>query len=394
MNFFLFEKLSNLLKVAITFCDLEGNILYTSKSGTNPIKNHTGVRSRLIRMSQSKELPYIYRDDFLVCYGMIRYQDKVCILGPIATKKMTTVDRHKYYQKFDGMQFEEVMISSMNEGDILNLVSIVAKLFSNQEYDDEQLLAANQELFGVKDTSKADREQFTFDSEEEDIYRHTYQDERLLLEMVKAGNVKAALERTRNMDGDIGKLSKNDLEHWKNLLVVASTLCARAAIEAGVEPYIAYRVSGFYINKGSSSDDVFKVITYRNQAVEELTQLVRNHNNQRHTSSYTMQCKDYIKKHYREKIYLENISSSLGISDSYLSRLFKQETGIRLQDYIVQIRLERAANLLVYSNEPISRIAEYVNFSSQSHFGKQFKEKFGFTPRVYRERNKPTEFID
>ena len=393
MNFFSFDKVSNLLKVAITVCNEDGNILYKSNAGANPISKHGGMLKHLISMCMVQKLPLIYRDDFQVCYGVIHDRDMVCILGPIATARMNKLERHKYYQMFNMSQVEEKDITVMNEGEIINLVALIAKLFSDKQYTDDQLLAANKELFSVKDISQADREQFTIDSEEEDIYRHTYQDERMLLDMVREGNVKDALERTRNMDGDIGKLSKNDLEHWKNLMVVATTLCARAAIDAGVEPYIAYRLSGFYINKGTSTDDIFKVITYRNQAVEELTRLVYEHKNQRHTSSYTQQCKDYVKKHYREKIYLEDIATALGISESYLSRTFKRETGIKLQDYIVQVRLERAANLLLYSNESIPRIAEYVNFPSQSYFGKVFKAKFGLTPRLYRERNKPTEFF-
>ena len=64
-----------------------------------------------------------------------------------------------------------------------------------------------------------------------------------------------------------------------------------------------------------------------------------------------------------------------------------------LQDYINEVRVERSANLLIYSDEPLSMIAEYVNFPSQSYFGRIFKEKKGMTPRQYREKYKPAEFI-
>ena len=97
-------------------------------------------------------------------------------------------------------------------------------------------------------------------------------------------------------------------------------------------------------------------------------------------------------KHYREKIYLEDIAENLGVSSTYLSRLFRKETGICLQDYITEFRVERAANLLIYSNESLPRIAEYVNFPSQSYFGKVFKKYKQMTPRKYRELHKPREF--
>nr|WP_305146746.1 AraC family transcriptional regulator [Blautia marasmi] len=137
-----------------------------------------------------------------------------------------------------------------------------------------------------------------------------------------------------------------------------------------------------------------QILAYRNHAIEELTKRVCELKTKRHTSSYTEQCKDYVKKHFKEKVYLDDIAGKLGISSSYLSRIFKRETGICIQDYVNDIRIERAANLLIYSEESIPRIAEYVNFPSQSYFGKIFKAKKNMTPRQYRESYKPTEFLE
>ena len=54
-----------------------------------------------------------------------------------------------------------------------------------------------------------------------------------------------------------------------------------------------------------------------------------------------------IRKHFREKIYVEDIASALGISEGYLSRVFKKETGGSIQDYVNQVRVNRAADLLI-----------------------------------------------
>lgn len=89
---------------------------------------------------------------------------------------------------------------------------------------------------------------------------------------------------------------------------------------------------------------------------------------------------------------LEVIAEKRSISPTYLSRLFVKETEERLQDYIVRFRVERAANLLMYSEETISYIAEYVNFPSQSYMGKVFKRYKGMIPQKYRDKSKPREF--
>lgn len=59
-----------------------------------------------------------------------------------------------------------------------------------------------------------------------------------------------------------------------------------------------------------------------------------------------------------------------------------------IQQYIMQERCRHAANLLKYSNYPISIISEYFCFSSQNHFGVQFRKVFGVTPNEYRNQNR------
>ena len=144
------------------------------------------------------------------------------------------------------------------------------------------------------------------------------------------------------------------------------------------------------------------------------------------SSSYVERCKDYVRKNYRQKIYIEDIAEALGISTSYLSRLFHAETGERLQDHINTVRIERAASMLLYSDMSLSEIAEYigfpnqsyvnrvrversielllysemslaevaeyVGFPNQSYFGKIFLKYKGITPRKYRDIYRSTEF--
>ena len=394
MNSFLFEKISNLIKTSILIVDGYDNIVFENKDIFCPIKESREFIIYLQENAKKQNSPLIYRDEYDVCFACLVKDNQTLIIGPIATKHLDKVTRHKFYRRFNIKEENETTITEMFLGEILNTVELVASVFMGEKYSDEQLIRDNAIEETVTSTLDSDKYEYTLNVDEEDIYRHTYREERMLLDMVREGNIEEALNRTRKMDGDIGKLSNNDIEHWKNLMVIATTLCARAAIDGGVAPYVAYRLSGFYINKGTSCDDVFKIITYRNHAVEELVRLVKEQKEKRHTSSYTEQTKDFVKQHYREKIYLEKLAEKLRISSSYLSRLFKKETGINLQEYIIQVRLEKAANLLTYSEESIPRIAEYVNFPSQSYFGNLFKSNFGITPRQYREKYKPAEFLE
>jgi YesN/AraC family two-component response regulator len=193
------------------------------------------------------------------------------------------------------------------------------------------------------------------------------------------------------MDRDSGRLSSADISHWRNLAIIGISLCTRAAIEGGIPPEEGYRLSGYYIQKCDRAQDPAHLLHYRNRAIEDLSIRVKQKLEKPRTSSHVERTKDYVRKHYREKIYLDDIAESIGISPTHLSKLFKKETGQCLQDYINEERVYRASNLLMYSDFSLAEIAEYVHFPSQSYFGKIFKQIKGVSPRVFRDQYRAKE---
>ena len=211
------------------------------------------------------------------------------------------------------------------------------------------------------------------------------------MQAIREGRTADAVQLAESMDRDSGRLADDDLQHWRNLAIVGVALCARAAIEGGVSPETGYRLSGYYIRKCAATQDLAHMFHYRNRAIEELSGRVAERMNKPRGSNYVERCKDYVRKHYREKIYLNSIADSLKISPSYLSKLFKKQTGMCLQDYINEEKIFRAANLLLYSELSLPEIAQYVNYPNQSYFGKIFKKHKGMTPKAFRDRYQNTE---
>jgi two-component system response regulator YesN len=74
------------------------------------------------------------------------------------------------------------------------------------------------------------------------------------------------------------------------------------------------------------------------------------------------------------------------LNPSYLSRLFKKETGQSLSDYIGQVRMEEARRLLSQTNMKIVQVAEESGYRNVSHFAKMFKRMTGVTPQEYRNK--------
>ena len=116
---------------------------------------------------------------------------------------------------------------------------------------------------------------------------------------------------------------------------------------------------------------------------EKMRRICRSDTGSRHINV----CKEYIYAHIKERITIEEIAEQLGVSASYLSRLFKKETGDSVSAYIRAQKIEMAKNMLRYSEYPLSDIANRLSFSSQSHFIQQFKEQTGMTPKKYRDTN-------
>lgn len=92
----------------------------------------------------------------------------------------------------------------------------------------------------------------------------------------------------------------------------------------------------------------------------------------------------YIHQNLSENLSLETLSKHVHVTPSYLSRLFKKDTGISLSTYISQKRIEKAKNLLA-SAYRITDISGMVGFESSKYFSQVFKKETGQTPKEYRQ---------
>ena len=88
---------------------------------------------------------------------------------------------------------------------------------------------------------------------------------------------------------------------------------------------------------------------------------------------------------YKEDITLESVADQVGVSASYLSRLFKEEMGIGFQDFLTNTRIEKAIELLRDAPISIRDLADAVGYNNPTYFCKAFKRKTGKTVGAFRE---------
>jgi len=100
----------------------------------------------------------------------------------------------------------------------------------------------------------------------------------------------------------------------------------------------------------------------------------------------TMEVRKYIDSNYREEISLEAVAKQFNINKSYLLRIFKEDVGLTINNYILQQRMVKAKNELRFTGNTLDVIAENCGFKDANYFIRMFKKIEGITPGEYRKQ--------
>ena len=93
---------------------------------------------------------------------------------------------------------------------------------------------------------------------------------------------------------------------------------------------------------------------------------------------------DYIDSNYMFGISTEDIARVAGVHVGHLHRIFPEETGMRIGEYLTYLRIERAKTLLMHTDIPSASIATRIGIRSQQYFCRLFKKETGMSPQEYR----------
>lgn len=387
---YLYTKISIMTNIKIFEWDCETDEIScygVLAEQSNPLILSEELRELLKNRIMNQKTPVIYQDENKVIFcGMREKMTKMLLLGPICIEDMSYVEIHRYCKAY---QIEnEQCPPKLKLQNLLALLELLSYIKIEEKYEDEEILDANglieKQEIGLEADVRIDTE---------DIYHHTYQEEVKTMDYIRDGNLEEVVGAVELLASTAGKLSENEIRNERNLGICSITLATRAAIEGGAAPAKAYKLSDLYINKIDQCKRMTEIFEYRKRSLYDFAKLVVEEREKRANSRYTEQCKEYIRKYYHQKICIPDIAEALGVSESHLSRIFKKETGESIQKYSMHMRIERAENLLKYSEASLTEISEYLCFSSQSHFGKVFKVYKNMTPKQYRDYYKSPEFV-
>lgn len=121
--------------------------------------------------------------------------------------------------------------------------------------------------------------------------------------------------------------------------------------------------------------------------VISMDQSVPIHTDLQRKLHYSEKIMSWIEQHYHEEFSLERLADAVHLSKAYVSRIFHQETGSKLMDYINARRIKQACQLLITSNSSVEEIGIQVGISNASYFNQVFKKMLGVTPLQYRKNH-------
>lgn len=224
-----------------------------------------------------------------------------------------------------------------------------------------------------------------FDMQEREVPHNPYGLEMRKLTCVRNGEPEQlAVLQTESWEGEYGKVGEDPVRQEKNLAIIAAVLASRAAIQGGLSPELAFSMADSYILHIEKMTNPEKIRQAAWQYEIDFAQCVKGLQHPKDKNHYVERAKDYIFKHLHGRLQVADVSAHLGLNRDYLSDLFHRSEGITLQKYIRREKIRQAENMLQYSDYQIHEIANYLAFSSQSHFASCFKNETGLTPMAYR----------
>ncbi len=222
---------------------------------------------------------------------------------------------------------------------------------------------------------------------ENDDRHHTDAEDAYQYDLLRMGDERAVEESIKMFSSSLpGHLSDDELRNYKYRFVASIALASRAAIRGGLSSERSLNISDLFIQQMDRLSTVEEVKTLHAEMfafyVKEMRQIRQEHI----YSKPVTQCIGYIENHLHEPIRVAELAELVGRSQTYLSTLFKKETGQTISGYVLVRRIEAAENMLKFSGFSYAEIAAILSFSSQSHFIRVFKQETGYTPREYRNK--------
>lgn len=310
-------------------------------------------------------------------------------MGPFFPRKITPKDKPSEYtllkhatQSYTINDFINLpyVFSNLNQD-----IAFIYQMITGQKIEPNEL--KNNFIKPISDPLKQEKtlDQELFEIRENPLHDFSYEFKKKIINCIQNENSTQArilLSELLQIKDD-RHLSHNQIQSSKYKIVSAIAIFTRSIIDVGVPIAKAYTISDVYIMKTDqcqTNQQLYKVIS---DAITDFTHLVKRYKHIKNPY-WVKTCKSYISHHLHQRISLDELACEVDMNPSYLSSQFKKITGQSLKQYINSQKIKEAQFLIKNSHYTLLEIADILQFSSQSHFQKVFKDITGMSCTHYK----------
>ncbi len=275
-----------------------------------------------------------------------------------------------------------------DEGQLISLVDTFGEFIwngsSNYQFAEYELETSFENVTSIINKSLSEHDGLTWNSKLIEA-RYAYENEFLFA--VTQGNYPKA----KHLISQIGSIqfdqrNTDPVRDMKNYCIIINTLFRKSVERGGVHPIHIDSVSSEFAKKielRSSVEDIQKLVY---EMVKVYCQLVNKYSVKDYSPT-VQKVIVMIESNLASDLTLSELANTLNINASYLSTVFKKETGKTITGYVNEKRIELAQELLKTTNLQVQTIAQYCGIVDVHYFTRLFKKLTGVSPKQFREEN-------
>jgi YesN/AraC family two-component response regulator len=216
-------------------------------------------------------------------------------------------------------------------------------------------------------------------------YNYPIESEKMLQNYIAQGDKTASQKVLNEILGHIFFCSGGNFNVIKARTTELIVLLSRAAISGGADVVEVFGLNYDYLNDIHNCKTLDELNKWLSNVLIRFTSAVFDVRTMKH-SDIIMKIIDYVRRNYMRKITLNDISNHVNFSVSYISRIFKDEMGSNMMQYINKVRVDNAKLLLLNNDIPLIEVAYLCGFEDQTYFNKVFKKVTGISPGKFRDK--------
>lgn len=336
-------------------------------------------------------------DDALLChYNTMRLpeNDEVLLIGPYLTQEiteqtlLTLMDKHHLPSSMLPLlthYYKALPVIIVNDSMMLGLMNTLAETLWGDATSYETEYVENTSLSDITRNEEPAHLSKIMDAADLKLMEARYEAENRLMYAVSHGMThQAQMMISRTSEHMLEQRTLDNLRNIKNYGIILNVLLRKAAEEGSVHPLHIDQLSSSMARRLEQLRSPAEALKLFSTMVHKYCLLVKNHS-MKNYSQLVQHVILRIDADLTADLSLKSHAEFLSVNPSYLSTLFKRETGMTLTDYVNRQRVEHGIFLLNATDMQVQTIAQYCGIPDVNYFTKTFKKFIGKTPKEYRQ---------